>query len=416
MYERKQEAYNQVIELERELMRRERQLEYLQIELRKCHNLIEELKQGMKPVGSIEEVRGDYAYVKLAGGQVYQVSIPQELKGKVTADCDAVLSPARSLVLDVIERPKERSIWEYKIERAPDVYYEDVVGLSSELTDFRKAIEWVLNQKIREKRERIIKDKRLLEEVGSVLLYGPPGTGKTYIAKAVAGTTSRLGQKTSFIKIEGYEVVSKWLGESARNIKEIFKLARKTAPAILFIDEADAIGRARMEATTDAGRDVQGMLNQILTELGEGFSSNRNVAVVFATNFPEIMDPALMDRIRKMIYIPPPRTRSDVKRLFDFYISKVEAEPRILEDGGLAEDVFEELWNTIRKRRQIYEVRIPRRGIRVRDEYSITPRDVKNIIQEAANDASFEGQKFVTREKLLEYTRKLLKGDGTLTF
>src|SRR5438093_11805896 len=116
------------------------------------------------------------------------------------------------------------------------------------------------------------------------------------MAKAVAGTISKHKQNTSFLKIESYEIVSKWLGESAKNVKEVFKLARESAPTALFIDEVDAIGRARMEATTDAVRDVQGILNQILTELGEGFHVNRNLAVICATNYPSGIDPALMDR------------------------------------------------------------------------------------------------------------------------
>src|SRR5437867_12230292 len=98
----------------------------------------------------------------------------------------------------------------------------------------------------------------MLEEAGSILLFGPPGTGKTFMAKAVAGTISKRRKNTCFLKIESYEIVSKWLGESAKNVKEVFKLARDSAPSILFIDEADAIGRASMEATTDSGRDVQG--------------------------------------------------------------------------------------------------------------------------------------------------------------
>src|SRR5205809_6466513 len=102
------------------------------------------------------------------------------------------------------------------------------------------------------------------------------------MTKAVAGTISKHGKNTSFLKIESYEIVSKWLGESAKNVKEIFKLARESAPTVLFVDEADAIGRARMEATTDAGREVQGMLHQIQTEISEGFLVNRNVAVTSA--------------------------------------------------------------------------------------------------------------------------------------
>src|SRR5256885_11581558 len=108
----------------------------------------------------------------------------------------------------------------------------------------------------------------MLEEEGSVLLFGPPGTGKTYMAKAVAGTISKHGQHTSFLKIERYEIVSKWLGESAKNFKEGFKPARESAPTVPFSDQGDAICRARSEAPTDAGREIQEMLKQISTELG----------------------------------------------------------------------------------------------------------------------------------------------------
>lgn len=398
----KPETYGQMLELERELMRKERQIEYLQMELRRAHSIVEELKQGMRPVGRIEEVRGEYAYVRLAGGQLFQVSVPTELKDKMSIEFDAVLSPTKGALLDVIERPKEGSIWGFKLEKAPQVYYEDIVGLKEEVMEFRKSVEWVLSRDLRLRRSNIIKDERLLQEAGSVLLFGPPGVGKTYMAKAVAGTISKYGESTSFVKVDSYEIVSKWLGESAKNVKEIFKLARDEAPSLLFFDEVDAIGRARMEVSTDAGRDVQGMLNQILTEMGEGFQENSNVAVIFATNFPNVLDRALMDRVRTVIYVRPPKTKEEVKELFDFYISKVEVEHQLRDSAGMAPKAFDEIWDILRKRRQIYDAVVPGRNIAVRDEYYVTPRDIKNIILETANDSSFQGEGAITKKQLME--------------
>jgi proteasome regulatory subunit len=401
--------YDDILSLERELMRKEREIEDLRMELKRCYSIIEELKQGMRPIGIVHEVRGSNAYVELPGGQIYEVTIPPYLLGRVMPEMDAVLSPTKGTIVNVVEKRKERSIWAHKVERAPRVTYDDIVGLEDELREFKKAVEWVIDPSARKKREEVFADPRLLEEAGSVLLFGPPGTGKTYMAKAVAGSCSLRGYGTSFIKIEGYEIVSKWLGQSARNIREIFKLAREVAPSILLIDEVDAIGRARMEVTTDAGRDVQGMLNQMLVELGEGFDLNSNMVVVFATNFPAVIDPALMDRIKKIIYIRPPRTKEEVKRLFDFYISKVKAAPDLCKDGKLSEEVYEEIWGILRTRKRIYEASVPTRQLKVRDTYCITPRDVKNVVIEAATDASFEGEGFVSAERLLESVRNLAK-------
>ncbi len=144
MAEQNSPEYPPALDLERELTRKERQIEYLQTELRRYHNLMEELKQGMRPIGTIEEVKGDMALVRLSGGQAFQVSIPPEIREKVSTEVDAVLSPTKGVIVDVIERLRERSLLEYQVEKSPKVFYEDVVGLEKELLSLRQAVEWIL--------------------------------------------------------------------------------------------------------------------------------------------------------------------------------------------------------------------------------------------------------------------------------
>src|SRR5947199_1740090 len=145
MAEQNSPEYPPALDLERELTRKERQIEYLQTELRRYHNLMEELKQGMRPIGTIEEVTGDMALVRLSGGQAFQVSIPPEIREKVSTEVDAVLSPTKGVIVDVIDRLRERSLLEYQVEKSPKVFYEDVVGLEKELHGLRQAVEWILD-------------------------------------------------------------------------------------------------------------------------------------------------------------------------------------------------------------------------------------------------------------------------------
>jgi len=140
--------------------------------------------------------------------------------------------------------------------------------------------------------------------------------------------------------------------------------------------------------------------------------STGNVAVIFATNYPSVLDPALMDRVKRIIYVPPPKTKEGVKKLVDFYASKVELDPNISNyEGGLVDEAFEEIWKIIHSRRQIYEATIAERGITVRDQYVVTPRDVKNVVQEAASEASFVGEPYVTEDRLLALFRSLATED-----
>jgi SpoVK/Ycf46/Vps4 family AAA+-type ATPase len=133
-----------------------------------------------------------------------------------------------------------------------------------------------------------------------VLLYGPPGCGKTYLVKAIAGTG-----KANVLSVKGAELLSKWVGESERAVRELFRRAREAAPTLVFLDEVDALAPVRGQATD--GGTTDRVVASLLTEL-DGVESLRNVVVVGATNRPDLVDPALIrsGRLERLVYVPPP--------------------------------------------------------------------------------------------------------------
>jgi transitional endoplasmic reticulum ATPase len=143
-----------------------------------------------------------------------------------------------------------------------------------------------------------------------VLLYGPPGCGKTFLVKAIAGTG-----KANVLSVKGAELLSKWVGESERAVRELFRRAREAAPTLVFLDEVDALAPVRGQATD--GGTTDRVVAALLTEL-DGVESLRNVVVVGATNRPDLIDPALLrpGRLERLIYVPPPDAdgRADILR------------------------------------------------------------------------------------------------------
>lgn len=134
------------------------------------------------------------------------------------------------------------------------------------------------------------------------LLYGPPGTGKTLIARAIAANT-----KATFLKVVATSLFDRYVGESARIVREMFTYAREKKPAIIFIDEVDALGGKRLEEGSSTDREVQRTLMELLAQM-DGFGSETQVKVIMATNRPDVLDPALLrpGRIDRKIEIPLP--------------------------------------------------------------------------------------------------------------
>ncbi len=164
--------------------------------------------------------------------------------------------------------------------QVPNVKWDDIGGLESAKQELREAVEWPLKYPDSFERFGVRPPK-------GVLIYGPPGTGKTLLAKAVANES-----ESNFIAVKGPELLSKWVGESEKGVREVFRKARQTAPTVIFFDEIDALASTRAGGSTDSGV-TQRVVNQLLTEI-DGMEELQDVAVIAATNRADILDPALV--------------------------------------------------------------------------------------------------------------------------
>ncbi|MEM0204116.1 MAG: CDC48 family AAA ATPase [Archaeoglobaceae archaeon] len=210
-----------------------------------------------------------------------------------------VLESIRVKWEDFVEALKEiePSAMREVLVEIPKVTWEDVGGLEDVKREIIEAVEWPLKYPEKFKRFGIKPPK-------GILLYGPPGTGKTLIAKAVANES-----EANFISVKGGELLSKWLGESEKAVRKIFRKARQVAPCIIFFDEIDAIAQTR--GIDEGSRAVERVLNQLLIEM-DGLEELQGVVVIAATNRPDILDPALLrpGRFDRLVYVRPPDKKS----------------------------------------------------------------------------------------------------------
>ena len=188
----------------------------------------------------------------------------------------------------------------------PNVNWEDVGGLDDLKQKLIEAVDWPISN------PKIFKRMGIRPPKG-ILLYGPPGCGKTLLARAVASETN-----ANFISIKGPELLSKWVGESEKAIREVFRKAKMAAPCIIFFDEFDSIAPSRGRHTSDSGVSEK-VLSQFLTEL-DGLEVMKDIVVIAATNRPDILDPALIrpGRIDRLLFVPPPGPdeRTEILKIF----------------------------------------------------------------------------------------------------
>ena len=248
-------------------------------------------------LATITEVLDDYRMtVKSSTGPSFLVNYSKFLDEKLLVPGSRVALNQQTFgIVEVLPSEKDANVSGMEIETKPDITYEKIGGLEEQIIEVKETVELPLTE------------PELFERVGieppkGILLYGPPGTGKTLLAKAVANETN-----ATFIKIVASEFVKKYIGEGARLVREVFELAKEKAPAIIFIDELDAVAAKRLKSSTSGDREVQRTLMQLLAEL-DGFESRGDIGIIGATNRPDILDPALLrpGRFDRFIEVPLP--------------------------------------------------------------------------------------------------------------
>ncbi|KAJ6363614.1 hypothetical protein OIU78_003734 [Salix suchowensis] len=305
------DLYSRLKSLQRQLEFIDIQEEYVKDEQKNLKRELLRAQEEVKRIQSVPLVIGQFmemvdqnnGIVGSTTGSNYYVRILSTINRELLKPSASVaLHRHSNALVDVLPPEADSSISLLSQSEKPDVTYNDIGGCDIQKQEIREAVELPLTH------------HELYKQIGidpprGVLLYGPPGTGKTMLAKAVANHTT-----AAFIRVVGSEFVQKYLGEGPRMVRDVFRLAKENAPAIIFIDEVDAIATARFDAQTGADREVQRILMELLNQM-DGFDQTVNVKVIMATNRADTLDPALLrpGRLDRKIEFPLPDRRQ--KRL-----------------------------------------------------------------------------------------------------
>lgn len=276
--------------------------------------------------------------VQSSTGSNYVVRILSTLdREKLKPSSSVALHRHSNSLVDILPPEADSSIAMLGAHEKPDVTYADVGGLDMQKQEIREAVELPLTHTDLYQQIGMLTmlqimpcNRILISLIGidpprGVLLYGPPGTGKTMLVKAVANSTT-----ASFIRVVGSEFVQKYLGEGPRMVRDVFRMARENSPAIIFIDEIDAIATKRFDAQTGADREVQRILLELLNQM-DGFDQGSNVKVIMATNRADTLDPALLrpGRLDRKIEFPSLRDRRERRLIFTTIASKMSLSPEV---------------------------------------------------------------------------------------
>ncbi|MEF8907372.1 MAG: AAA family ATPase, partial [Haloarculaceae archaeon] len=280
-----QEHYVEVVKVHRKLNEqldgaRARQHE-LTDEVDRLERENDTLKSSSLYVATAEELLEDGVVVKQHGNnQEVLTEVSPTVRDDLEAGDRVAINDSFS-VQQILDPETDARAQAMQVDASPDVTYDDIGGLEEQTREVREAVEQPL----------INADQ--FREVGvdppsGVLLHGPPGTGKTMLAKAVANETD-----ATFIKMAGSELVQKFIGEGARLVRDLFELASEREPAVIFIDEIDAIAAKRTESKTSGDAEVQRTMMQLLSEM-DGFDDRGEIRIIAATNRFDMLDRAIL--------------------------------------------------------------------------------------------------------------------------
>ncbi|KAF9647198.1 26S proteasome subunit P45 [Thelephora ganbajun] len=304
--------------------------------------------------------------VKASSGPRYVVSYRPTLPvAKLKAGTRVSLDMTTLTIMRILPREVDPMVYKMSLEDPGGASFAGIGGLGEQVRELREVIELPLM------------NPELFIRVGikppkGVLLYGPPGTGKTLLARAVAATLN-----TNFLKVVSSAIVDKYIGESARVVREMFGYAREHEPCVIFMDEIDAIGGRRFSEGTSADREIQRTLMELLNQM-DGFDTLGQTKLIMATNRPDTLDPALLrpGRLDRKIEIPLPNEQARLE------ILKIHAAP--VNKGGEVD----------------YEA-----VVKLSDGFN--GADLRNVVTEAGMFAIRDERDYVNQEDLMKAARKV---------
>jgi proteasome regulatory subunit len=283
------------------------------------------LKQSPLFVATVQELNEEGVIIKQHGNnQEALTEVTEEMRETVEPDSRVAVNNSLSIVKTLDDETDVRARV-MEVQESPSVTYADIGGIEDQMDEVRETVEMPL------------KNPDMFAEVGidppsGVLLHGPPGTGKTMLAKAVANQTD-----ATFIKMAGSELVHKFIGEGSRLVRDLFELASEHEPAVIFIDEIDAIASKRTESKTSGDAEVQRTMMQLLSEM-DGFEERGEIRIIAATNRFDMLDRAILrpGRFDRLIEVPKPDWEGR-KRILEIHSADVALAEEV-ELGDLAGD------------------------------------------------------------------------------